>query len=285
MLSTDTAISRLRRDLTLGSLVKATLFVAGLAAMVLLPVYAPHVHSALALLAVGVVWLVLSYNSAKTSRISADSPALIAAGEDDLAEKQIEEAMTTFSLFRVVKLQTLHHLALLRHAQKRFRETAELCRAVLSHRLGTAAAPLAKPTRLLLADAMLELDDVRGAYDALSGLYGMRLNLAEVLKLLAAQLDYEARVGAWGRMTHELMTKVQLAELMPAPAAARTQALLALASRQAGREDFCEWLKARAALLVDPAALVTQRPMLAELWPAAGTGVQAGRPHHNSVDV
>lgn len=272
MLSTATAISRLRRDLTLGSLVKGTLLAAGLAAMVVLPVYAPHVHSALALLAVGVVWLVLSYNSAKTSRISADSPALIAAGEYEEAEKQIEEALSTFSLFRVVKLQTLHHLALLRHAQKRFREAAELCHAVLSQRLGTTAAPLSKPVRLLLADAMLEMDDVRGAYDALSGLYGQRLSLAEVLKLLAAQLDYESRIGAWGRMTYEVMTKVQLAELMPTPAAARTQALLALASRNTGREDFCEWLRARAGLLADPATLVGQRPVLAELWPAAGEG-------------
>ena len=270
MLSTDTAISRLRRDLTLGSLIKATLLAAGLALPVVLLVYAPQVHSALVLLAVGVVWLVLSYNSAKTSRISADSPALIAAGEYEQAEKQIEEALSTFSLFRVVKLQALHHLALLRHAQKRFREAAELCRAVLSHRLGTAAAPLARPVRLLLADAMLEMDDVRGAYDALGGLYGQRLSLAEVLKLLAAQLDYESRVGAWGRMTHEVMTKVQLAELMPAPAAARTQALLALAARHTGREDFCDWLRARAALLVDPATLVAQRPLLAELWSAPG---------------
>jgi hypothetical protein len=251
-------------------LVKAVLLAVGAAALLVLPVYAPEVHTAVALLAVGVVWLLLSYNSAKTSRISSDSPALIAAGEYEQAERQIEEAMSTFSLFRVVKLQALHHLALLRHAQKRFRESAALCHAVLSHRLGAAAAPLAKPSRLLLADAMLELDDVRGAYDALSGLYGQRLSLAEVLKLLAAQLDYESRVGAWGRMTHEVMTKVQLAELMPAAAAARTQALLALASRKTGREDFCVWLMARAALLAEPAALVAQRPLLAELWPGGG---------------
>lgn len=272
MLSTESAISRLRRDLTLGSLIKATLFVAALGSLVVLPLVAPDVHSGLAMLAVGVIWLMLSYNSAKSSRIAADAPALIGAGEYEEAEKQLEQAMSAFSLFRVVKLQTVHHLALLRYAQKRFREASALCHAVLSQRPGESAAAVSKPTRLLLADAMLELDDLRGAYDALSGLYGQRLSLMEVLKLLSAQLDYESRVGAWDRMTHEVMTKVQLAELMPALASARTQALLALAAKKSERGDFAEWLKARAALLVDPATLVAQRPLLAELWPAARDG-------------
>jgi len=268
-MTTDTAISRLRRDLTLGSLVKGLLLAGVVAALVVVPVVAPQVHSGLAMLIVGLVWLVLSYNSAKSSRIAADAPALIGAGDFDTAEQQIEQAMSTFSLFRLVKLQTVHHLALLRHAQKRFRETTVLCRELLSQRTGAGGAALSKPTRLLLADAMLELDDLRGAYDALSGLYGQRLTLAEVLKLMSAQLDYESRVGAWDRMTHEIMTKVQLAELMPAPAAAQSQALLALAAGKTGRQDFAEWLKARAALLVEPAALVAHRPLLADLWPGA----------------
>ncbi|MDB5297696.1 MAG: hypothetical protein JWO31_3679 [Phycisphaerales bacterium] len=270
MLSTASAISRLRRDLTLGALVKGLLVLAAVAALVLPPMLAPQVHSAAALMGVGVVWLALTYNSAKTSRLSADSPALIAAGEYDRAEAQIAAALGTFSLFRAVKLQALHHLALLRYGQKRYEDAATLSRAVLNQRLGTAAAPLAKPARLLLADSMLEAGDVRGAYDALRELAGQRLSLPEVLKLLAAQVDYESRVGAWDRLTHEAMTKVQLAELMSTPAAARTQALLAVAFRRTNRSDFADWLAARAAALVDPAALVAERPLLAELWPAAG---------------
>ena len=268
MLSTDTAISRLRRDLTLGSVVKVLMLAAGIASLVVLPLVAPQVHSGLAMLAVGVVWLMLSYNSAKSSRLAADAPALIGAGDYEEAERQIEQALSTFSLFRMVKLQTVHHLALLRYAQKRFRESSMLCREVLSQRAGAGGASLSKPTRLLMADAMLELDDVRGAYDALAGLYGQRLNLNEVLKLMSAQLDYESRIGAWGRMMNEVMTKVQLAELMPSSASARTQALLAVAAKKCGRADFADWLKTRAALLVDPEKLAAQRPLLSELWPS-----------------
>jgi hypothetical protein len=267
MLSTEVAIFRLRRDLTVGTLVKAALTAAAVASLVVLPVVAPQAHPGVALLAVAVTWMVLGYNSAKSARLSSDAPALIAAGRYDEAEQQIDLSLRAFSLFRAAKLQVLHHLALLRHAQKRYRDSAALARAILAQR-GAAASPLSKPTRLLLADAMLETDDVRGAYDALAGLYGQRLSLAEVLNLLAAQLDYESRIGAWGRMMHEAMTKVQLAELMPAAAAARTQALLAVAAREVGRHDFADWLRSRAELLADPSALVARRPLLATLWPA-----------------
>ena len=106
-----------------------------------------------------------------------------------------------------------------------------------------------------------------GAHAALSGLYGQRLALPEVLQLLSAQLDYEARIGAWGRITHEVMTKVQLAELMPTRASAHAQAILALAAQAVGRLDFRDWLRARATLLADPAELIVRRPILADLWP------------------
>ena len=63
------------------------------------------------------------------------------------------------------------------------------------------------------------------------------------------------------------MNKVQLAELMPTEAAARSQALLALAARKLGREDWAQWLgAARARLLTDAARLMDQRPVLRELW-------------------
>jgi tetratricopeptide (TPR) repeat protein len=270
MLSTDTAIHRLRRDLTLGSVVRGLLLAAAVASLVVLPVVAPQVHSSMALLAVGAVWIVLGYNSAKGSRLSADAPALIAAGQYDEAEERLSKAVGSFSLFRQAKLQTLHQFAQLRHAQKRYADAARLCQEVLGQR-NADRLPMAKAVRLLQADALLELDDVRGTHGALSGLYGQRLSLAEVLVLLVAQLDYEARVGAWDRMMHEAMTKVQLAELMSSPSAARAQALLALAAGRSGRPDFRDWLRARAELLVDSQSLVARRPMLAEVWadPAA----------------
>jgi hypothetical protein len=114
---------------------------------------------------------------------------------------------------------------------------------------------------------MMELGDLRGAHEALAGLHSQRLSLNETLNLLAVQLDYEARVGAWSAMVSGVMSKVQLAELMPAVNAARAQAMLALAARKAGRQDLSDWLRKRAELLGDAAALKKERPILAELWP------------------
>ncbi len=266
MLSAETAISRLRRDLTLGAAVKLALAAAFICVVILRPLVAPNMDTTLALVLIGVVWLALSLASAKGSRLAAGSSALIAAGQYDEAERVIDQALRSFSLFRAVKLQTLHHLALLRHAQRRWRESALLCRALLRQRLGNLQG-LNKPSRLMLADAMLELNDLPGAYEALSGLYTQRLSLAELLNLMAVQVDYEARVGAWERMVDRVMHKVQLAELMPSNTAARTQAYLALASKRVGRPDGCDWLRRRAELLADTTKLKSDRPLLAELWP------------------
>jgi len=220
----------------------------------------------LSLLGVGSIWFWLSLNSARGSRAAAESPMLIAAGEFEAAERNIENTVRTFSLFRAVKLQSLHHLAILRHAQRRWQDSAALSRALLGQRLGPLQ-PLSKSTRLLLADSLLEMNDLRGTYQAIAGLYQEELSLPELLNLMSVQLDYSARIGAWTSMIDSVMSKVQLAELLPAAAGARAQALLALAARQLGRTDLADWLAARAALLADPAKLVAERPMLGALWP------------------
>jgi hypothetical protein len=122
----------------------------------------------------------------------------------------------------------------------------------------------------MLADALLEMGDVRGAGDAIATLYQQRLSLAEVLKLVAVQLDHQARLGAWAEMFNGVTAKVQLAELMPAAAAARAQAQLALAAKNLGRDDWADWLRRRAELLADFQKLATDRPMLWELWEKKG---------------
>lgn len=266
MLSAESAISRFRRDLTVGSLLKGLLAVAMCGALAL-PAVLPQVDRTIALIIVGGAWLALSYTSAKGSRLVAGSGALIAAGQFEEAERQIDEALRTFSIFRAVKLQSIHHLALLRHAQRRWGDSAMLCRALLGQRLGPLQG-LSKPSRLLLAEAMLELNDLRGAYDAISDLYAQPLSLAEVLHLVGVQLDYESRIGSWQKMMQGPMGKVQLAELMPSSSAARAQALLALAAKRIGRQDWYDWLRQRAELLIDPGKLVHERPLLAEVWPA-----------------
>ena len=265
MITAEHAIHRFRRDLTISTMLRVALIGTALAALVAGSLSGSGFNSSVLILGVGLIWVVLGVRSVRGSRIAADSSSLIAAGQYDAAERRIVEALHAFSLFRTVKLLTLHHLAALRHAQRSWREAVVLCRALLRQRLG-AVSGLGRSTRLILADALLELGDVRGAYDALASLYNERLSLGEALNLLSVQLDYCARVGAWDAMLFQIDTRAQLAELMPTDNAARTQALLALAARKRGRADWEAYLRRRAELLVDPAQLIERRPILRELW-------------------
>src|SRR4051794_10808078 len=265
MLAADYAISRIRRDLTLSAFVRFMLLGAALACLFVGPFVSSGTLSGFALMLIGVIWVTLSFRSARNSQIAQMSSSLIAAGQWDRAEQQIEHSLRTFSLYRTNKLLSLHHLALLRHAQNRYPESALLCRALLGQRLGRMSN-LSKSSRLILADALLEMGDVRGAYDAFIRLHDERLSLGEAVQLLVTEMDYASRVGAWNHMLTSLMTKVQLAELMPTQSSATVQALLALAAKKADRMDVSEWLKRRAGLLVDAEELVRSKPVLRELW-------------------
>jgi hypothetical protein len=264
LLPADYAISRCRRDLTLSAMLRFILGSTALACLLIGPLSNGMV-SGFVLTAVGVVWITLSFRSAKSSQMAQASSSLIAAGQWDRAEQQIDQALRSFSLFRTNKLLSLHHLALLRHAQNRYPETAVLCRALLGQRLGNLKG-LSKSSRLILADALLEMGDLRGAYAAFLPLHEERLSLGEAVQLLVSEMDYSSRVGAWDPMMHGWMTKVQLAELMPTQSAATAQALLALAAKKVGREDVSQWLRKRAELLVDAEELVREKPILKELW-------------------
>jgi hypothetical protein len=117
---------------------------------------------------------------------------------------------------------------------------------------------------------LLELGDTDAAGEAIARLFQTRLSLNEMLTLLAVQLDYQSRVGAWREMTAALGTKVQLAELMPAHTSARAQALLALAAKQTDEPTLANWLRRRAELLTDMQKLATERPFLWALWEKEG---------------
>jgi hypothetical protein len=268
MMNAQLAIARFRRDLTLGMVLKTLLAIGAVLSLLFRGTLGNHLLDGFLLFGIGAVWLTLSYRSIRGSRLAAASPSLIAAGHFEAAEDQIEQALRSFSLFRTSKLLSLHHLAVLRHAQRRWADAAELSRAVLAQRLG-ALRGVGRQSRLILADSLLELGDLRGTYGAIASLYDQRLTLAEAMNLLSVQLDYESRVNAWDRMTEGLTTKVQLAELMNTANAATTQALLALAAKRTGRADWSQWLARRAQLLVDVNELAASRPLLAELWPGA----------------
>ncbi|MEO6437352.1 MAG: hypothetical protein ABIP55_16535 [Tepidisphaeraceae bacterium] len=268
MMTSQLAIARFLRDVTLGMVLNALLLAGVFACFVIGGAMGSGIGDVFFVVLLGVVWLTLGYQSLKGSRLAAGSPQLIAAGQFDLAEYQIEQALRSFSLFRTSKLLSLHHLAVLRHAQKRWPDAAELCSALLRQRLG-ALKGLSRQSRLILAESLLELGDLHGAYGAISGLYADRLTLAEAMKLLAVQLDYLSRVHAWEAMLDGLASKVQLAELMNTPSSARSQALLALAAAKTGRTDWSEYLRKRVELLMDVGEMVASRPVLAALWPDA----------------
>jgi hypothetical protein len=263
MIPAEAVISRVRRDLTLSLVLKWGVIGVAAAVFVMRGALGPSHLLVLALL--GFAWIVLSYRSAMGSRLAVDSQSLIAAGRYEAAEEQIEQVLGTFSLFRTSKLLGLHQLAVLRHAQKRWADAAVLCRALLGRRLGPIKG-VNKQCRLMLADAMLELGDAKGAHEALAGLYQERLTLGEAITLVAVQSDFHAGAGNWGELAAGIETKVQLAELMPSHLAARTQALLALAAKKTGRDDWASWLTRRAELLADVQELCTRRPILWELW-------------------
>lgn len=262
MITVERAINRVRRDLTLASLLKFSL---GLALAGCFMV-GPDNLKVLAIIAIGSLWFWLSMNSARGSRVAAASPVLIAAGNFEEAERNIERTVQTFSLFRNVKLQALHHLAVLRHAQHRWQESAMLAKALLGQRLG-ALQPISVSTRLLLADSLLEMQDLTGAYDALSGIRRDQLSLSEMLKFQTLEVDYCTNIAAWDVVMDHVMNRVRLSELMPAGASGRTQAMIALAALKRGKNELSGWLKSRAELLVDVPNLLVERPALRELWP------------------
>ncbi len=212
-----------------------------------------------------VVWLMLSAKSATGSRWVAESPTLISLGRFDEAEVLLERAIRSFSMFRGVKLLSIHHLAMLRHKQRRWDESAKLCRALLAQRLG-GMTNLSKPSQLMLADNLLNIGDIAGAYDVISRLYNDRLSLTEALQLLTLQLDYETRIAAWPSAMNGIQSKLDLCELLPSRESARAQAMLALAAKRSGRDDWAQWLVGRVRLLADVNELTERQPILKELF-------------------
>ncbi|HWA46997.1 MAG TPA: hypothetical protein VG742_01925 [Dongiaceae bacterium] len=267
MISAQAAIVKARRGITLSAILRWVMISVAVLAFLFQPLLdGTGITGTGVLLVIGALWLILSFRSFTGSRKAADSSSLIAAGQYEAAEQNIAEAIDSFSIFRTVKLMSLHHLAVLRHAQNRWQDTALLCRAVLTQRLGNTLGGLDRSSRLLLAESLLELGDLPGVYDNLRRLYDQRLSLREALTLLVIQTDYLARTAAWGQMLEGAMTKVQLCELLPTLHSARTQAFLSLAAKNAGKNELCEWLKKRVELLCDVQRLCKERPMLWEVW-------------------
>ena len=156
MIPVDVAIYRVKRDITLGMLVKAVLVAAVFATVVFSRARGAASDPCRRARGVGGVGV-----TRRESLLANQSPTLIAAGEYEEAERQIDLAMRAFSVFGPSKLRALHHLAVLRHAQKRWQEAAALSRALLRQRLASARG-LTKPSGLILAESLLEMNDLTG---------------------------------------------------------------------------------------------------------------------------
>jgi len=113
MISTESAIIRARRSAQQAALLNVLL----VTIIVLFP-FIPDkfkwsVDPFIVVSLVGAGWLVLFFQSLRSSRLVADSQTLIAAGQFDIAEERIDSALRSFSIFRAAKLLGLHHLAAL----------------------------------------------------------------------------------------------------------------------------------------------------------------------------
>jgi len=276
MLSTDDAILRARRDLALSTFVRRLLLIIMLIVALVGPMLQGGWVSGGLLVGLLIFWMSLQARSLRLSQETAHSPMLIAAGAYQEAEEQIERSLRGFSIAQNVKLMGLHYLSLLRHAQKRFDEAVLVCHALLERR-GTIES-IERSTRLVLADSLLELNDLRGAHAAILGLYSHRLSLGEAMQLLVIELEYSARVGGWQEMLNNAASKIDLAEAMPGEAAARAQAFLALAAKMSGLTEMSLWLRRRAELLMDPSELIGAKPFLRELWETSEFTPSPGNP-------
>jgi hypothetical protein len=274
-ISAQVAIARAKRQMTHGRLATTAMIVAVFviaAAPMLLRVQisatAASAFGTLAPIGMIVAWMAILMRSARTTQLAADVPNLIAAGELDLAEQRIHEAMGSFTVSRMTSLLSLHHLALLRRSQRRYAESATLCRAVLHYARGKDAG-LTRSTLLMLADATLEQGDLAGCHAALSALYTQRLNLSESLQLLAIDVEYRVLVGDdFGAVAGGagLPARVAMVEIMPPPACARAHALLALSCQRLGWTEWATFLRRRAELVGDVGWLTRTRGVLRQVW-------------------
>lgn len=265
MMPAEQALWRLNRDMVLTWVVNIGLAVV---VFVLLLLGNSSDFSPIFLVVIPIlIWIVLAFQGMRETRNAMQWPILIASGRLEEAERQIEQSIRGFTLLRSVKLMSLHHLALVRMAQRRWQEAAALSRALLKYRMPRDRS-VTNSVLLILGNAAIRTGDWQEAYRAIMQLRQQQLFLDEQLSLLSIECAYMARTGAWRELLHGIDAKTRLAELMPGELAAQTQGLLALGASRCGRTDWMMYLRDRCQLLCDPDRLCAEEPMLRELWEA-----------------
>lgn len=211
-------------------------------------------------------WAVLSAMSVGQLRAASQATYFIAAGQSDLAEQQLRQALGSFSIYANAKLMLCHNLAVIAHGRGDYAAAAKLCDGVLRFP-GRLARQSRSTTRMLLADCRLLLNDLAGASAVLEGLRfdDARLSLAQRQMLLPIVVRRDVLAGRFSDAAEHLAAKTKLAEMMDAPRAALVHALLAHACEMVHKAREAAYLASRAALYHDLAEFVPQFPMLASL--------------------
>ncbi len=216
-----------------------------------------------------ILWVLLAVNGVRETRTALQWPTLIASGQLDEAERQIERSIRGFTVLRSVKLLSLHQLAVVKMAKRQWSDALKLSKAIAGHRLPKDQT-LERASTLVLAGAAVQSGAMQDAYIAINRLRVMPLTLEEKLSLLLIECTYCGRLGAWAQLMEGLRDKLRLAELTPTELAAQIQGWLALAARKCGRKDWADYLIERCQLLMDPNDLRLLEPAFNELWEASG---------------
>jgi hypothetical protein len=261
-LDTNAALAQVRRAGVLAMVVRISLLVAMTCGFVLVSIGQSLLGGSMMAAVVAILFL-LAGRSMRMQQSLSRASTLIGMNQLRDAETALAESSGMFALHRGPRLGMLQNLAALRHAQRRFPEAATLASELLKQ--GRLSDPLTRTLRLMLAECSLEMNDLATAHQALSQI-GQQLPVREMLKMLELQVDYCVRVNAWQAALDQLPMKIELAELLPTESAARVQALLALAAKKLGRDDWSAWLKRRVELLTDTRPLVDSREALREVW-------------------
>ncbi|WP_432797908.1 hypothetical protein [Poriferisphaera sp. WC338] len=203
-------------------------------------------------------WFALNAVNARTGRELSQMTGIIEIDPAG-AERWLAGVMERRPLIGWVRLMIYHRVAMLRHKQERFSESAAICRSVLGYRLGPAEGTRGH-LLLILSEASLEIGDIASAYSALRELYGMRVSLMEALQRLALQVRYELMSGNERAAVTGVDGKMEMAELLPGPQCGAVHEMLRIAAERCGEIELAMRLKARSELLCSQ----TQRDKIRE---------------------
>ncbi len=215
----------------------------------------------LLLMAGAVFWFLSLLKTVRMARQLQAGSVLIASGQLDRAETWLTQTISRFSLSAQPKLMAGQQLASVYFRRGQYQDAVAICRELLRQRLAGVRGLLVS-TRLLLADALLMLDRVGEAYEAMLPVYGDSLSLSERMRLLPIQLRYELSAGHAAHAVQNLPERVQIAELLDPQGAALAHALLAEACRRQQMLPHSAFLAARARLYADLTPIAERYPVI-----------------------